>query len=117
MKRELIKELAQSAAEHNEMSDKDLNWLFSRLSKKELKTFVNLLSWEIKNRKVDVSYAGSMTDDHKKRIKLLFPGKRAEFKEDASLAAGVKFEYGDYILDYSVSGIIKRVLENIKGRL
>jgi len=117
MKRELIKELAQSVAEHNEMSAQELSWLFSRLSKKELKTFVNLLFWETKNRKVAVSYAGSMTENHKKRIESLFPGKKAEFKEDSSLAAGVKFEYGDYVLDYSVSGIIKRILENIKGQL
>jgi F-type H+-transporting ATPase subunit delta len=117
MKRERIKELAQSVAKYNEMSVQELDWLFLHLSKKELKIFINLLSWEIKNKRVIVSYAGSMTDDYKKRIISLFPNRRAEFNEDAALAAGVKFEYGDYVLDYSVSGIIKKALESIKENL
>jgi F-type H+-transporting ATPase subunit delta len=117
MKREQIKELAQAVARYNEMGDKELDWLFSNMSKKELKIFINLLLREMKNRKVTVSYAGSMTESYKERITSLFPDKRAEFKEDPSLAAGAKFEYGDYVLDCSVSGIISGILENIRENL
>ncbi|MDR3113266.1 MAG: F0F1 ATP synthase subunit delta [Endomicrobium sp.] len=117
MKREQIKELARAVAEADAMSDKELDWLFLHFTKKELKIFINLLFWEVKNRKVTVSYAGALTEEDKKRIISLFVGKRAEFKEDASLAAGVKFEYGDYVLDYSISGIINKILENIRENL
>jgi F-type H+-transporting ATPase subunit delta len=117
MKREQIKELARAAAEYGQMSEKDLDWLFSHLTKKELKYFINLLSWEIKNAKVSVSYAGTPTENDKKRIISLFADKKAEFKEDSSLVAGVKFEYGDYVLDYSVSGMINKILENIRESL
>ena len=117
MKREQIKELARAVAESDAMSDKELNWLFLHLTKRELKYFVNLLSWEIKNAKVSVSYAGTATENDKKGIIALFSGKRAEFKEDSSLVAGVKFEYGDCVLDYSVSGMINKILGNIRESL
>ncbi|MDR2192314.1 MAG: F0F1 ATP synthase subunit delta [Endomicrobium sp.] len=117
MKRELIKELARSTAEYGEMSDEELNWLFARLSKKDLKLFINLLFWEIKNKKINVNYAGLMTRDYEEKINASFPNRRAEFKEDPSLIAGVKFEYGDNILDYSVSGMINKILGNIKENL
>jgi F-type H+-transporting ATPase subunit delta len=118
MKRSQIKELAKSIVEYDELSDKDLTWLYSNLSRQELKTFVRLLSNEIKDKNVLATFAGELSNVNKSKIEAMFPGKKITFKrDDESVAGGVRFEYSDFILDYGVSGITKRILNVIKERL
>ncbi|MDR3195454.1 MAG: hypothetical protein LBT58_01495 [Endomicrobium sp.] len=118
MKRSQIKELAKSIAEYDDLSEKDLNWVYSNLSRQELKTFVRLLSNEIKDKNVLATFAGELSGASKSKIEAAFPGKKITFKrDDAAVAGGVRFEYGDFILDYSVSGIARRILNVIKERL
>lgn len=118
MKRAQIKELAQSIAVSGGISDNDMNWILKNFSRNDLKMFVRLLTQEMNEKKVVASYAGNMNDDDKNRIISLFPDKNIEFKrDDEGLGAGLKLEYSDFILDYSVSGIIKRILSNIRESL
>jgi F-type H+-transporting ATPase subunit delta len=117
MKISQIKELAGAVVENGGFSDKDLQWVLGKFSRSELKAFVNALAWEVKNKTLVVNYAGAVSDQDKKRITSLFPGKTPEFKLDKGLVAGVRLEYGDYVLDYSVSGIIKRILNSMRESL
>lgn len=118
MKRAQIKELAQSIAVTGGISDKDMNWILKNFSRSDLKMFIRLLTQEMKDRKVIASFAGNIGVEDKKRIISLFPDKNIEFKRnDEGLGAGVKLEYSDFILDYSVSGIIKRILSSIRESL
>ncbi|MCL1972821.1 MAG: hypothetical protein FWG57_07535 [Endomicrobia bacterium] len=118
MKRAQIKELAQSIAVYGEVSDKDMKWILDNFSRNDLKMLIKLLSYEIKERKVIASYAGNINEADEKRINSLFPQKNVEFKrDDENLGAGLKLEYGDFVLDYSVSGIIKRILSSIRESL
>ncbi|MDR3253629.1 MAG: F0F1 ATP synthase subunit delta [Endomicrobium sp.] len=118
MKKSQIKELTESIAKYDELSEEDLKWIFSNLSRQELKLFIRLLSKEVKNSNVKVSFAGELSDEHKKKIAVMFPNKRILFKrDDESIAGGLHFEYNDFVLDYSVSGIVKRILNSIKESL
>jgi F-type H+-transporting ATPase subunit delta len=118
MKRSQIKELAKSIVEYDELSEKDLNWIYSNLARQEIKMFVRLLSNEIKDKNVLATFAGELSSANKSKIESMFPGKRVTFKrDDSDVAGGVRFEYSDFILDYSVSGIAKRILNVIKERL
>ena len=117
MKRAQIKELAQSIAVYGEVSDKDMKWIFDNFSRNDLKMLIKLISYEIKERKVIASHAGNINAADEKRIISFFPGKNVEFKRDDNLGAGLKLEYGDFVLDYSVSGIVGRILSNIRENL
>jgi F0F1-type ATP synthase delta subunit len=118
MKRLQIKELAKSIVEYDELSEKDLNWIYSNLSRQETKTFARLLSNEIKDKNVLATFAGELSGASKTKIEDMFPGKKITFKrDDAAVSGGVRFEYSDFILDCSVSGIAKRILNVIKERL
>jgi len=118
MKRAQIRELAAAVAENGGMSDNDLQWVFKKFSRQELKSFAYLLSREMKDKSVTVFFAGEIGSGEKKRIENMFPGRNIEFKrDDAAVTAGLRFEYGDYVLDYSVSGIITRILNGIKESL
>ncbi|MCL2485853.1 MAG: F0F1 ATP synthase subunit delta [Endomicrobia bacterium] len=114
MKRAQIKELSESIIGAGELSDKDLQHVFSMFSRKDLKQFMLLLSREIKDKNVSANFAGELSEEKKKEIISMFPGRKVNFiRDDAGLIAGLRFEYGDFVLDYSVSGIIKRTLENL----
>jgi F-type H+-transporting ATPase subunit delta len=118
MKRSQIKELAKSIVEYDELSEKDLNWVYSNFSRQEIKAFARLLSNEIKDKNVLATFAGELSAANKSKIEAMFPGKKITFKrDDAGVAGGVRFEYSDFILDYSISGIARRILNVIKERL
>lgn len=118
MKISQIKELVDSIIKHDELSIKGLDWILSNLSRQELKVFMRLLSKEIKNSSVTASFAGELNDVNKRRITAMFPNKKILFKrDDENISGGVRFEYGDFVLDYSVSGIVKRILNDIRESL
>jgi F-type H+-transporting ATPase subunit delta len=118
MKRSKISELAKSIVKYDELSTKDLEWIFSNLSRQELKLFMRLLSKEVKDNTVTASFADELSCENKKKINAMFPNKKILFKrDDENISGGVRFEYGDFILDYSVFGIIERILNGIRENL
>jgi len=119
MKKSQIKELAESIIRYDGLSEeKDLNWLFANLSRQELKLLISLLSKEIKYNNVTVSFSGQLSDIDKNKIAVMFPDKKILFKrDDDNIIGGVRFEYYDFILDYSISGTIQRILNGIRENL
>ncbi|MDR1123008.1 MAG: hypothetical protein LBL02_03205 [Endomicrobium sp.] len=118
MKRSQIKELAKSIVEYDELSEKNLNWIYSNFSRQDVKTFIRILSDEIKDKNVLATFAGELSDANKNKIETIFLGKKITFKrDDVNVVAGVCFKYSDFILDYSISGIVKIILNVIKERL
>jgi F-type H+-transporting ATPase subunit delta len=118
MKRAQIKELTESIVKYDELSEKDLKWICSNFSRQDIKLFLLLLSEEIKNNNVRVSFAGELNDMVKGKIIDMFPNKKIWFeRDDENIVGGMRFEYGDFIGDYSVSGIIKRTLNEIRENL
>lgn len=118
MKKSQIKELAQAAVKYDSIEDKDLNWIFSNFSRKDLKLFAHILEREIKNKNVLVSHAGDIRNEERERITSMFPDKKISFKrDDENLGGGLRIEYGYFTLDYSVSGIIGRIINNIRENL
>jgi F-type H+-transporting ATPase subunit delta len=118
VKRSKIRELTKSIVKYDELSTKDLEWIFSNLSRQELKLFMRFLSREIKDNTVIASFAGELSYENKKKINAIFPNKKNLFKrDDENIFGGVRFQYGDFVLDYSISGMIKRILNGIKENL
>jgi F0F1-type ATP synthase delta subunit len=118
MKRSQIKEITKSIVKYDELSENDLKWITSNLSRKELKLFMMLLSKEVKDNNVSISFAGSLSDINKNKFLEMFPNKKVIFnRNDESLIGGVCLEYGDFIFDCSVSTTVKRILNAIKERL
>ena len=115
MKRAQIKELAKSVVKSGELSQDDLSRVFSLFSRKDLKMFSMLLINEMKDKNATANFAGDLSEESKKRILSLFPDKKVSFnRDDDGVVAGVRLEYGDFIMDYSVAGIIQRMLNDVK---
>ncbi len=118
MKKQIIRQLAQSIAQTGIVSQEVSDWIFNNLNRTEIKLFVRYLSAEIKNFTVVAKYAGEATDEIKQKIKQMFPNKNIVYvRADEEVGAGVKFEFGDYILDYSVSAMITKIMKTIRENL
>ena len=118
MKKQIIRQLAQSIAQAGTVSQEVSDWIFKNLNRSEIKLFMRYLSAEIKNFTVVAKYAGEATDEIKQKIKQLFPNKNIVYvRADEEVGAGVKFEFGDYILDYSVSAMITKIMKTIRENL
>jgi F0F1-type ATP synthase delta subunit len=118
MKRSQIKEITRSIVKYDGLSEKDLKWITSNFSRKELKLFTMLLSKEIRDNNVSISFAGNLSDINKNKFLELFPNKKVVFnRADESLFGGVCLEYGDFIFDCSVNMTVQRILNAIKERL
>jgi F-type H+-transporting ATPase subunit delta len=76
------------------------------------------LSKAIKYNSVTASFAGELSDVNKRKIIAMFPDKKILFKrDDKNIVGGMRLEYGDFVLDYSVSGIVGRILNGIRESL
>ncbi|MDR1511569.1 MAG: hypothetical protein LBS15_02175 [Endomicrobium sp.] len=118
MKRLRIEELVDSVIKYDYLSSKCWDWIFLNFSREELKVFSNLLSKGIKHNNVVVSFSGELSDLNKKKINMMFHNKKILFKrDDSNIIGGIRFEYDDFILNYSISGTIERILRDIKENL
>ena len=118
MKKQIVRQLAQSIAQNGTVSQEVSDWIFKNLSRAEIKLFVRYLSAEIKNWTVVAKYAGQPTDEIKEKIKQMFPNKNIVYvRANEEVGAGVKFEFGDYILDYTVSAMIEKIMKTIRENL
>ena len=118
MKKQQIKQLAQAIVSEGEISENVSKWLLNNLTKAEMKLFVKYLSAEIKEFTVIAKYAGEPSDEVKNKIRQMFRDKNIVYiRDDKEIGAGIKLEFGDYILDYTVSAMIVKIMKGIKERL
>ena len=118
MKKQQIKQLALSIVETGEISEDVSKWINSNLSKSELKLFVSYLSVALKDATVTVKYAGNPSQATKDKIQKMFPDKKIVYiRDDKEIGAGIKFEFGDYILDYTVTNMIVKIMKDLRESL
>ncbi len=89
--------------------------LVGRLDRSALKAFLAALRRELKRRSVRVSVAGDSGPGFGGRVSGLYPGKDIEVTRDELLGAGVRVSAGDDIVDASVCGYIREIIEELGG--
>jgi len=83
------------------------------LSRSDLKKFLAALRTELKKRIVQVAVAGRRGITMEEVISAAYPGRRLEVEADESLGAGVKVSVGDDVVDASVHGYIREMIEEL----
>lgn len=118
MKKQQIKQLALSIMETGEISPSVSEWINKNLSRGELKLFVGYLERALKEATVTVKYAGNPSQTTKEKIQKMFPDKKLVYvRADEEIGAGIKFEFGDYILDYTVTNMIVKIMKDLRESL
>jgi F0F1-type ATP synthase delta subunit len=118
MKKFQIKKLAESIIKYDYLSNECFDWICNNFSKKDMRIFVCFLSKFINFYTVFVSFAGELNNVDIKEIKNIFKNKKIIFnRDDEHIISGICFKYNDFILDCSISYVVKNILKNIKKRL
>ena len=85
------------------------------LSRAELKKFLSALRLELKRRVVQVGLAGDAGPGLEPTIARAWPGRALRVQKDEALGAGVKVSAGDDVVDASVHGYIREIIEELGG--
>jgi F0F1-type ATP synthase delta subunit len=87
--------------------------ILAQLSRSDLKKFLAALRIELKKRVVQVAVAGRPGTALAQAVARAWPGRRMDVETDDSLGAGVKVSAGDDIVDASVHGYIREMIEEL----
>jgi len=87
--------------------------IMAGLSRSDLKRFLIALRTELKKRIVQVAVAGRRDRSTDQVIAAAYPGRRLDVETDETLVAGVKVSAGDDIVDASVHGYIREMIEEL----
>jgi F0F1-type ATP synthase delta subunit len=85
------------------------------LSRSDLKRFLSALRRELKQRRVFVTLAGSPSAGMEEAISGSYGGRALSVERDETMGAGVRVRAGDDIVDASVRGYIRDIIEKLEG--
>jgi hypothetical protein len=85
------------------------------LSRSELKRFLAAFRLEMRRRVVRVATAGDAGPGLDAAVSRAYPGRRLDVEKDDALGAGLKVSAGDDVVDASVHGYIREIIEELGG--
>ena len=89
----------------------------TKLSARELKSYLFHLRQALRNSRVNVSYAGELDGESKKSIEARFAGRQVTYTPAAELGGGIEVEFEDNVMKMNIKNMIERTVERIKGNL
>ncbi len=96
-----------------EVNEEVVSSILENLTRSQLKSYLSALRREMRRRRVYVALSGGRESDVSGTIGERYPGKELSISRDDGLGAGVKVSAGDDIVDASVKGYLKELLEEI----
>ena len=89
--------------------------LLEHLTRAELKGLLAALRRELKRRRVTVEIAGDPGPAAGEAMARRYPGRTIEIGRNESLGAGLRISAGDDIVDASMRGYIRQIIEELGG--
>ena len=89
--------------------------LLAGFTRAQLKAFLAALRREMTRRMVSVEVAGEPGASVGTAMAERFPGRAVEVVRQESLGGGIKLRAGDDIVDASIQGYIKGIIEKLEG--
>jgi hypothetical protein len=89
--------------------------LLSGFTRAQLKAFLAALRREIIRRRVSVEVAGEPGASVGVAMAERYPGRTVDVVRQESLGGGVRISAGDDIVDASIRGYIKGIIEKLEG--
>ena len=87
--------------------------VLENLTRAQLKSYLAALRREMRRRRVYVALEGGRESEVSGPIGERYPGRELSIYRDQGLGAGVKVSAGDDIVDASVKGYLRELLEEI----
>ncbi len=87
--------------------------LLSGFTRAQLKAFLAALRRELRRRQVMVEVAGGDGSAVREAIGARYPGRPVQVTREEGLGAGVRVSAGDDIVDASIQGYIRGIIEKL----
>jgi hypothetical protein len=107
--------VALALTPEGEVRDEVASRLLELLSRSQLKEFLAALRRELKRRQVHATLAGRVDAEVGISLAQSYPGRELTVAQDASLGGGVRISAGDDIVDASMRGYIREIIEELGG--
>lgn len=109
-----IKQLASLSYLNNNLNQKTVKKISSKLDRKELKKYIKILKMLEKKKIVYITLPTSSVDKQmRKNLIEIFKGKKIIFKVDKNLIAGIKIVDFDNVYDFSLSSKLNNIIADI----
>jgi hypothetical protein len=106
--------LALALTPEGDVRDDVAATLLQGLSRSELKDFLAALRREVHRRHISVAVAGDpATAGDAAAVR--YPGREVDVERDERLGAGLRISAGDDIVDASVRGYVRKIIEELGG--
>jgi hypothetical protein len=102
-------------APDGQVDEQDAASLLSGFTRAQLKAFLAALRRELLRRRVSVEVAGEAGPSVGAAMQGRYPGRAVEVLRQESLGGGVRVSAGDDIVDASIQGYIKGIIEKLEG--
>jgi F0F1-type ATP synthase delta subunit len=89
--------------------------ILETLSRSQLKDFLAALRRELKRRQVHVTVAGAAGAGMEDALSESYPGREVTMARDDTLGGGVRVMAGDDIVDASMRGYVREIIEELGG--
>jgi F0F1-type ATP synthase delta subunit len=96
-----------------EVNQEVASLVLENLTRSQLKFYLSALRREMRRRRVYVALSGGKESEVSGTISERYPGRELSISREDGLGAGVKVSAGDDIVDASVQGYLKELLEEI----
>ena len=97
-----------------EIRDEVAERILRELSRSDLKRFLVTLRRRLKQRQVFVTLAGSPAAGMEESLSRTYGDRAVTIESDQSMGAGVRVHAGDDIIDASVRGYIRDIIEKLE---
>ncbi|MGA2480262.1 MAG: F0F1 ATP synthase subunit delta [Spirochaetia bacterium] len=107
--------VALALTPEGEVRDEVAARLLEQLNRSQLKEFLAALQREMRRRQVHVTLAGKADAKVGTSLAKSYPGRELSVAQDAALGGGVRISAGDDIVDASMRGYIREIIEKLGG--
>jgi hypothetical protein len=112
-----LKQLAETTVADGKVNPEAAKFVTTKLSAKELKSYLFYLKQALRNSRVKISYAGELDAASRKKLDARFAGKQITYIPAAGLGGGIEIEFEDNLMKMNIKNMIEKAVERIKGNL
>lgn len=114
MTRKQLKELISKSYTRARLDPEKVDAIANALSRQDLKDYIKAIKLQEKKKNVLVALPYLPSDEEKKKIQDMYPGKSVVYDIDPSLMIGLRINDNDTVIDYSVKSTLEHLLEHIE---
>ncbi len=109
-----LKNLAEIAAKNDRIPNDISNYIFTFLSKQELKIFLGFYKNALDKKRVYITTSGNLSTESLKSLKNIYKDKELIIEIDPTLGAGIKIREKDMITDFTFKKYIDQTIDSLK---